>query len=325
MLIPRLSFGKLVHISSSLMTLLLAMNMHSLAEYLRDDGTETSGQTLMGQAKAAEGTYTESIVGDARSMSAKVSGTVSGDVAAARKTAEGWVSLIQPGGHEGEATQTAAPATVQKVAVSEGDCPKDISCVGMEKAAAAQGSDTDPDVSKAEAGLVKDILARRSSFDSEQRDLDEQKHVLEAARVALDERMHELDMSMASLAEKQAAHQETMSAETDRLVKIYEEMPAKAAAAVFNIMDIHVLVSVANKMNPRKVSAIMGNMTPERVNLVSQYLAGVRSFRPPHVSLGSDGTPEQAADAGASATWWAGNSAQHQRDQGPPLLKPSWQ
>jgi flagellar motility protein MotE (MotC chaperone) len=317
MLIPRLSFGKLVHISSSLMTLLLAMNMHTLAEYLRDDGTETTGQTLVGQAKAAEGTYAEAIVGDAAQPTPAQAAP--GGLAAAKNAAQGWVSLLHSDSDDGA---DPAPAPASQPAVSEGDCPKGITCVGMGPTTGTQGGDADPEVNQAEAGLVKDILARRLDYDSEQKNLDEQKHVINAAKAALDERMRELDTTMAALAEKQAAHQETMSAETDRLVKIYEEMPAKAAAAVFNIMDIHVLVSVANKMNPRKVSAIMGDMAPERVNLVSQYMAGVRSFHPPHTSTGGDGAAEQA-DAVGGAAWWSKSTPAQRPDSGPPPLKPS--
>lgn len=182
------------------------------------------------------------------------------------------------------------------------------------------GGDFDPEVSKAEADLVKDILARRSDIDSEQKDMAEQKHVLDAAKTALNEKMHDLDASMALLAEKQAAHRENMLAETDRLVKIYEDMPPKEAAAVFNIMDIHVLVSIASQMNPRKIAAIMGTMTPERVNLVSQFLAGVRSFRPIRVSAVSDGRTDQGTEAGTLS--YTG-SVQQQPAQGP--LTPSRQ
>lgn len=326
MLIPRLSFGKLVHISSSLMTLLLAMNMHSLAGHLKDDGAQKSGQPMMNQAQAADGAEAEAppatpVAAETPRITTPQHARTKDD----RNALEGWVSLLQPDGTGGEGTPpapAAADPALTKPAGVSGDCSQGISCTSIKSDSASLASDTDPDVSKAEADLVKDILARRSDVDNEEKDLSEQKHVLNAAQTALDEKMHDLDASMAILAQKQAAHREAMLADTDRLVKIYEDMPPKEAAAVFNIMDIHVLVAIANQMNPRKISAIMGSMTPERVNLVSQFLAGVRSFRPVHASAVSDDRPAlQGMEMGALTSYSA--TTQRVPAQGP--LKPSRQ
>ncbi|MBB2177315.1 hypothetical protein HLH21_15515 [Gluconacetobacter johannae] len=322
MQIPRLSFGKLVPISSSLMTLLLAMNMHALAGHLKDDGADTTEQTIMPQAKAAEGPAAGT-GSDATQPSGQASAiqTVGAEATKNLNDAQGWMSLLTSD-ENGAAVKTTPPAApARKAPASEGACQPGMSCAGTTLASATAGPDANPQVSKAEADLVKDILARRSDIDSAQKTLEDQRQVLNAANAALDQRMRDLDASMAQLAEKQAAQREIMLAETDRLVRIYEDMPAKEAAAVFNIMDIHVLVSLANTMSPRKISAIMGYMTPERVNLVSQFLAGVRSFHTTHAS--DDGKAEQAADIGASP-WWSRNPpTQRLAEQGP--LKPSRQ
>lgn len=291
MLIPRLSFGKLVHISSSLMTLLLAMNIHTIAGHMKDDSADTGPQPLMSVAHAAAAE-------SAPAVNDSVSKTKSD-----RDALEGWVSILDPNEAADMSPPVNDPASSKKKGAGAGDdCSKGISCAQV-KAGSTLGPDPDPDVSKAEADLVKDILARQSTIAGEQQQLDQQKQVLNAARAVLDQKMNTLDASLASLEQKQAAHREVMDAETDRLVKIYEDMPPKEAAAVFNIMDIHVLVAVASKMNTRKVSAIMGNMSPERVNLISQFMAGIRSF---HASSpdGSDGGDRVAQNVG-TATWWA--------------------
>jgi flagellar motility protein MotE (MotC chaperone) len=292
MLIPRLSFGKLVHISSSLMTLLLAMNIHTIAGHMKDDSAETAAQPLVSVAQAAAAENMPSV----NDSSSKTKSD--------KDALEGWVSVLDAN----EAAEMspdvgdAAGGGKKKVSVAADDCAKGISCAQVKTGTAGLGPDPDPEVSKAEADLVKDILARQSTIEGEQQQLDQQKHVLNAARAVLDQKMNTLDASMATLEQKQAAHREVMDAETDRLVKIYEDMPPKEAAAVFNIMDIHVLIAVASKMNTRKVSAIMGNMSPERVNLISQFMAGVRSFRAP--SDGGDGGDRVAQNVG-TATWWA--------------------
>ncbi|WP_331000167.1 MotE family protein [Acetobacter garciniae] len=298
-----------MHISSSLMTLLLAMNMHALAGHFRDDTQDTGGQST-GRPAVSAGASDAAKAATTNGADADTSNSVTA-TSADRNAIEGWKSVLPttaeaPSPPVAAAAPPAEPApaapTGGKVITAEADCPKDISCSGGAVLVASQSNESDPAVNRAETDLVKGLLARQVDVDSEQKELEVQKHVLDAAKAALDEKMHVLDNSLAVLAEKQAAHQETLSAETDRLVRIYEEMPPKEAAAVFNIMDIHVLVSVASKMTPRKISAVMGYMMPERVNLVSQYMAGVRSFRPAHVP-GAD----SAAD-GTAASWLAGNS-----------------
>mgnify|MGYP003365426826 CR=1 FL=1 len=299
MLIPRLSFGKLVHVSSILMTLLLAMNMHALAGHLKDDTIEADDTTPQPPAPQKD-----------QGRPAETTDRTSN---AAKNASEGWTSVL-PSNEDDMATRatdsampTAAPATHSTERCLDADCPPVVTT------AAKPSQSADPEVAKAEADLVQNILTRQSTFDNEQKNLEEQKHILDAAQAAIDEKMRSLDSSMAALAERQAAHRETMSAETDRLVRIYEEMPPKEAAAVFNIMDIHVLVSVANKMSPRKISAVMGYMMPERVNIVSQYMAGVRTFHPLRTSL--DGMAAQPGDS-AALTWLPKSRAdQRQADQ----------
>lgn len=286
MLIPRLSFGKLVHVSSILMTLLLAMNMHALAGHLKDDTIEADDTTTQTPAPQKD--------------QGRPAETTERTLNTAKNATEGWTSVLYSDEHDvakratGSAMPTAAAATHSSELCLDEDCPP------VAANAAKPSQSADPEVAKAEADLVQNILTRQSTFDDEQKNLEEQKHILDAAQAAINEKMRNLDSSMAALAERQAAHRETMSAETDRLVRIYEEMPPKEAAAVFNIMDIHVLVSIANKMSPRKISAVMGYMMPERVNIVSQYMAGVRTFRPLHTSL--DGMTGQPGDS-AALTW----------------------
>lgn len=278
------------------MTLLLAMNMHALAGHLKGDTIEADDSAT--QEMAPQPSQSRPAEKTELTTTAK------------KNAIEGWTPVLSADEHGMASPSRTAPTTASDRATEAcagGDCPEVATTAVKPKQSA------DPQVDKAETDLVQNILARQSTFDSEQKSLEEQKHILDATQAALNEKMRNLDNSMAALAERQAAHREMMSAETDRLVRIYEEMPPKEAAAVFNIMDIHVLVSVANKMNPRKISAIMGYMMPERVNIVSQYMAGVRTFRPLRTSF--DGTTGQSADSGALSWWPKSKADQKQSDQ----------
>ncbi len=113
--------------------------------------------------------------------------------------------------------------------------------------------------------------------------MQEQQRILGSARKALEMRFHLLNQSMADLSDHVDNHKLVPQEAAARLVGIYETMRPREAAAVFNVMDPHVLIAIAASMNIRKLSGIMAHMTPDRVNLVSQYLGGVRHFH--HAAL----------------------------------------
>lgn len=108
--------------------------------------------------------------------------------------------------------------------------------------------------------------------------MQEQQRILGSARKALEMRFHLLNQSMAVLSDHVDNHKLVPQDAAARLVGIYEAMRPREAAAVFNVMDPHVLIAIAASMNIRKLSGIMAHMTPDRVNMVSQYLVGVRHF-----------------------------------------------
>lgn len=113
--------------------------------------------------------------------------------------------------------------------------------------------------------------------------MQEQQRILGSARKALEMRFHLLNQSMAVLSDHVDNHKLVPQEAAARLVGIYEAMRPREAAAVFNVMDPHVLIAIAASMNIRKLSGIMAHMTPDRVNMVSQYLVGVRHFH--HAAL----------------------------------------
>ena len=47
------------------------------------------------------------------------------------------------------------------------------------------------------------------------------------------------------------------------IVAMYENMKAKDAARIFDRLDMKILVDVATQINPRKMSEILAQMSPE--------------------------------------------------------------
>jgi flagellar motility protein MotE (MotC chaperone) len=57
------------------------------------------------------------------------------------------------------------------------------------------------------------------------------------------------------------------------LVKIYENMKPKAAAGVFEELDMDILLEVVSRMKERKVAPILALMTPTRAKELTFELA----------------------------------------------------
>jgi flagellar motility protein MotE (MotC chaperone) len=54
---------------------------------------------------------------------------------------------------------------------------------------------------------------------------------------------------------------------------MYENMKAKDAAKIFDRLDLRILAEVADAMNPRRMSDILGAMAPEAAERLTVELA----------------------------------------------------
>src|SRR6185295_19372790 len=62
-------------------------------------------------------------------------------------------------------------------------------------------------------------------------------------------------------------------AETDRMVKVFEGMKPKDAAARFTLLDDRVRLPIAAKMKERALSAMLAQMTPPEAKRLTEALA----------------------------------------------------
>ncbi|MEM9441723.1 MAG: hypothetical protein AAGA73_14855, partial [Pseudomonadota bacterium] len=70
-----------------------------------------------------------------------------------------------------------------------------------------------------------------------------------------------------------------------RLVKIYETMKPKAAAEIFNRLDMPVLLNVVERMKEAKSAVVLGKMNPAIAQRVTTELA--KRKKRPEVGLGN--------------------------------------
>ena len=71
----------------------------------------------------------------------------------------------------------------------------------------------------------------------------------------------------------QAAKTEADNARFKSIVTMYEGMKPKDAAKVFDRLDMSVLIEIASQIAPRKMSDILGLMTPEAAERLTVELA----------------------------------------------------
>jgi len=158
-----------------------------------------------------------------------------------------------------------------------------------EDAAAAAAADVAPepevhdpfDYTDEEVDVLQQLAKRREELDLRARQLDEREALIQAAEQRMEQKMAELKALQATVEDLLKARSEQEEAELKSLVKMYENMKPKAAAKVFEEMDMDVLLDVVDRMNERKVAPILALVTPTRAKEITFELAQRRQLPMP--------------------------------------------
>jgi flagellar motility protein MotE (MotC chaperone) len=156
-----------------------------------------------------------------------------------------------------------------------------------EAAAAAADAALEPEVhdpfdyTDEEVDVLQQLAKRREELDLRARQLDEREALIQAAEQRMDQKMAELKALQATVEDLLKARSEQEEAELKSLVKMYENMKPKAAAKVFEEMDMDVLLDVVDRMNERKVAPILALVTPTRAKEITFELAQRRELPMP--------------------------------------------
>lgn len=132
---------------------------------------------------------------------------------------------------------------------------------------------------QSELDLLQNLAKRRDELDAREKELQLKSKVLEAAEARIDAKVKEMKELQTELAKVVATYNEHQDNEIKSLVKIYESMKPLDAAAIFNEMEMPILLEVIDKMSERKVAPILAGMDPRRARDVTQELAEMRRGR----------------------------------------------
>jgi flagellar motility protein MotE (MotC chaperone) len=201
----------------------------------------------------------------------------------------------QPAPAEGAAPMEAVPTGVagqQAATTAEapaGEHPTTEHPMTEEEAAAAAAAEAAPEpevddpfeYTDEEVDVLQQLAKRREELDLRARQLDEREALIQAAEQRMEQKMAELKALQATVEDLLKARSEQEEAELKSLVKMYENMKPKAAAKVFEEMDMDVLLDVVDRMNERKVAPILALVTPTRAKEITFELAQRRQLPMP--------------------------------------------
>jgi flagellar motility protein MotE (MotC chaperone) len=124
-----------------------------------------------------------------------------------------------------------------------------------------------------EVDVLQQLSKRRAELDARARQLDEREALVAAAEQRMDQKMAELKAMQSTLQDLLKQRSAAEEAQLQSLVKIYSNMKPKAAAAVFEELDMDILLEVVSRMQERKSAPILALMTPTRAKELTFELA----------------------------------------------------
>jgi flagellar motility protein MotE (MotC chaperone) len=128
-------------------------------------------------------------------------------------------------------------------------------------------------LSPAELQVLQSLGARRGQLDQRESDLDVQVQLIAAAEAKLDSRIAQMNGLKGDIQGLLNQADQQQASETDRLVRVYEAMKPKDAAARITLMDDSVRLPMAAKMKERALAAILAQMPAEDAKALTEKLA----------------------------------------------------
>lgn len=128
-------------------------------------------------------------------------------------------------------------------------------------------------VSASERAILERLQARRQELEARAREVDIRESLLKAAEKRIDSRVEEMKGVEARIGTANGAKSEAEAARFKSIVTMYEGMKPKDAARVFDRLEMAVLFEIASQIAPRKMSDILGLMSPEAAERLTVELA----------------------------------------------------
>ena len=135
-------------------------------------------------------------------------------------------------------------------------------------------------ISQAERALLEQLRARRAELEAREQTIASRELVLAAAERRLGQRIEELTQLQQRLEAMERSRGEREDAGWRGLVRTYENMRPREAAAIFEELELPVVIQILDRMGERKMAPVIGAMRPEKARVLTAELARHRANRP---------------------------------------------
>ena len=137
----------------------------------------------------------------------------------------------------------------------------------------ADPTTADLQFSETQRGVLEELKRRRTDLEKREREMDQRQALLDVTEQRIEEKISEMDQMRHELKELLGQQSEQEAGRIKSLVKIYESMKPKDAAAIFDNLDMDILLQVVGQMSERRVSPILASMDTQRAQELTTLLA----------------------------------------------------
>jgi flagellar motility protein MotE (MotC chaperone) len=130
-----------------------------------------------------------------------------------------------------------------------------------------------PGPSAAERAILEHLQERRQELDRRARELDIREGLIAEAEKRMDGKLAEIKEAQSQLVTDEQKKDAAETARFKGLVTMYENMKPRDAAKIFDRLEVDVLLQVASQMNPRTMSEILAQMSPDAAERLTVELA----------------------------------------------------
>jgi flagellar motility protein MotE (MotC chaperone) len=127
--------------------------------------------------------------------------------------------------------------------------------------------------SAGERAVLESLQERRRELDKRAHDLDMRESLIKAAEKRIEARLGELKALETRVGDASSAREKAEAQQFKTLVTMYENMKPKDAARIFDRLEMTVLVGVVSEMNPKKMSDVLAQMSPEAAERLTVEIA----------------------------------------------------
>ena len=128
-------------------------------------------------------------------------------------------------------------------------------------------------VSASERAILERLQSRRQDLEARAREIDIRESLLKAAEKRIEGRVEELKAVEQRISTATEQKNEAEAARFKGIITMYEAMKPKDAARVFDRLEMSVLFEIASQIAPRKMSDILGLMSPEAAERLTPEMA----------------------------------------------------